>query len=151
MKYTKGSVGQILVMRLEDGDPIYASIENAAQAEGITHAMAWIIGGMKNGQVVVGPQDSGLGATVPFQTLVQSFTDAREVLGVGMIFPSSDGSARLHMHAGIGKGATPLVGCPRLGADCWLVNEVVIMELCGVEARRLQDQQTGFELLHVGK
>jgi predicted DNA-binding protein with PD1-like motif len=151
MKYSKGSVGAVLVMRLEDGDPIYASIEEAARAEGINHAVVWIIGGMKNGQVVVGPQDRAPGATFPFQVMVESFADAREILGVGMLFPASDGQSRLHMHAGIGKGAEPLIGCPRLAADCWLVNEVVIMELRSVEARRVKDQQTGFELLSVGK
>jgi predicted DNA-binding protein with PD1-like motif len=137
------------VARLEDGDPIYASIESIATTENFSHAMVWIIGGMKNGKVVVGPRDQDPAATFPYQTMVQEFTDAREIAGIGMLFPGADGKAKLHMHAAIGKGANPIVGCPRLGADCWLVNEVVIMELCGIAAKRVRDSVSRFELLTV--
>jgi hypothetical protein len=38
MEYEIGRVGRIVVMRLHDNDPIYASIEGAAQKEHITSA-----------------------------------------------------------------------------------------------------------------
>lgn len=49
----------------------------------------------------------------------------------------------------VGRDRDVIVGCPRVNADCWLVNEVVIMELVGVEAKRVLDEKSGFELLKV--
>jgi predicted DNA-binding protein with PD1-like motif len=149
MQYTTGSVGKVIVMRLEEGDQVYPCIEQTAAAEAVSQAMVWIIGGVKDGKVVVGPDDRAPAAAAPFATMVESFTDRREIVGVGMLFPGSDGLPRLHMHAGLGKGDQPLVGCPRLGLDCWLVNEVVLMELCGIDAARVKDPLTGFELLKI--
>ena len=149
MHYTTGNVGRVIVMRLEDGDPVYECIQKTAAAENITHAMVWIIGGVTNGNVVVGPDDYAPDAKFPFSVLSEKFTDRREIAGTGMLMPASDGVSRLHMHAAIGKGTEPIVGCPRLGLDCWLVNEVVMLELSGVNARRIKEPQSGFELLTI--
>ena len=41
MEYEIGKAGRVVVMRLRDGDPIYASIESAAKKEKINSAAVW--------------------------------------------------------------------------------------------------------------
>jgi predicted DNA-binding protein with PD1-like motif len=148
MQYSVGTTGKVIVARLETGEPIYSSVEGLAKKENIRCAVVWIIGSMSHGGVVVGPRNED---EIPLQVLTERFDDARELLATGTLFPNAGGSPKLHMHAAIGKGRNALVGCPREGADCWLVDEVVIMELIDVNAKRLKDAKTGLELLTIGR
>ena len=143
MEYTTGAVGRCVCIRLHEGDPVYRSIQDVADREGINAGVAFVIGGVKNGAVVVGPVDQD---ERPLRTTVENFADAREIAGVGTLFRNEAGEMKLHMHASIGKGTAPIVGCPRLGLDCWLVNEVIILELTGVNAVRAKEA-SGLELL----
>ena len=100
-----------------------------------------------HGGVVVGPEKDD---ERPPRIRVERFEDAREILGIGTLFLNEAGQPKLHLHAAIGKGSVALAGCPREGADCWLVDEVVILELAGVQARRVKDAKSGFDLLQCG-
>jgi predicted DNA-binding protein with PD1-like motif len=148
MEYDVGSAGKIIVMRLKDGDPVYASIERAASAEHVACAAVWIVGGVQNGGVVVGPKVKDI---FPLQVLEERFSDAREIVGFGTIFTNEQGEPKLHLHAAIGKGASAIAGCPRLGADCWLIDEVIMLEIAGLSASRKKDARSGLELLALGK
>jgi uncharacterized protein len=146
MEYEVGQAGKIVVIRLNDGDPIYASIEAAAAKERITSAAVWLVGGIKNAGVVVGPKKED---SFPLEVMEKHFADGREIAGVGTIFTNAKGEPKLHMHAAIGKGAEVVAGCPRKGADCWLVDEVIIMEITGLSARRVKEAKCGLELLSI--
>jgi predicted DNA-binding protein with PD1-like motif len=144
MDYEIGQTGRVVVMRLHDGDPIYASIESVADKERIGSAAVWVVGGIKNSTVVAGPKNQDV---FPLETIDLHIDDAREIVGFGTIFTNSSGQPRLHMHAAIGKGETVIAGCPRKGADCWLVDEVIILEIIGTSARRSLSEKCGLELL----
>ncbi len=146
MKYTVGKVGRVFTMRFEDGDPIYAGIEKTAAAENIGSGIVWLIGGVKNGGVVVGPSDGSL----PIVPLIERFSDPREIVGIGTLFPDDEGKPSLHLHASIGKGTFPLTGCPRKGLDCWLITEAILMETLDTVARRVSESGSGLSLLTVG-
>jgi predicted DNA-binding protein with PD1-like motif len=146
MQYSIGKTGRVIVLRLEDGEPLYASIEKTARDEQVSNGVVWVIGGMKNGKVVVGPKD---GLHLPPEVMVETFTDPHEILGVGTLFANENGDVSLHLHAAMGRGTDPLVGCPRQGADCWLINEVIIMEILDVKARRKKSSGSGLALLAV--
>ena len=148
MQYSVGTTGKVIVARLKTGDPIYSSVEGLAKKENLRCAVVWIIGSVSHGGVVVGPRNEG---EFPLQVLIERFDDARELLATGTIFPNKAGAPKLHLHSAIGKGKKAIVGCPREGADCWLVDEVVIMEIVGVNAKRLKDAETGLELLTIGR
>ncbi|MCL2219739.1 MAG: DNA-binding protein [Chitinispirillia bacterium] len=143
MEYTTGAVGRCVCIRLHEGDPVYATIQEVADREGVNAGVVFVIGGVKNGAVVVGPKDQD---ERPLRTNVENFSDAREIAGVGTLFRNEAGEMKLHMHASIGKGTDPIVGCPRLGLDCWLVTEVIMLELTGVNAVRAKEA-SGLELL----
>ena len=146
MRYTSGSIGKVVVLRFEENDPIYQGIEEVAEQEQIQSGMVWIIGGVKNCGIVVGPRNT---AEMPPDPLIVRARDAHEIVGIGTLFRDSQNSAKLHLHAALGKGTQPVVGCPRVSLNCWLVTEVVIMELRGIDAFRYKDRESGFELLEI--
>ena len=144
MKYTQGQVGRVFVARLEEGESIYDVVEEIAEREGIQAASVLAIGGIRSGKVVTGPVNP-TGKIVPH---FEEFDDARELVGVGTLF-MSEGQPSLHFHAGIGRGDSALVGCPRAGMSVFLILEVVITELVGVQAERTHDEVSGLSLLCV--
>ncbi|MFP4012503.1 MAG: PCC domain-containing protein [Chitinispirillaceae bacterium] len=145
MEYTTGTMGRCIVIRLHENDPVYSSIEKVAADENIQNGLVFMVGGVKNGGVVVGPQDQD---ERPLKPTVEHFADAREIAGTGTIFRNEEHTPKLHLHAAIGKGTSPLVGCPRQGLDCWLITEIVIIELKGFDARRIRESG-GLELLKI--
>ncbi len=144
MDYTQGSLGRVFVARLEDGESVYEVAEEIARREDVSSAAVLAIGGMRTGKVVTGPQ-STTGRVVPHY---EEFDDARELVGVGTVF-AGDGGPTLHFHAGIGRGDSALVGCPRAGMSVYLVLEVVMIELVGVNADRALDEASGLSLLRI--
>ncbi|MDR3013709.1 MAG: DNA-binding protein [Chitinispirillales bacterium] len=145
MEYTTGAVGKCICIRLHDGDPVYGSIQDVAAKEGVDAGVVIVVGGVQNGAVVTGPVDQN---ERPLRTTVEKFADAREIAGIGTLFKNESGELKLHMHASIGKGTDPIVGCPRLGLDSWLVTEVIILELTGINAIRAKEA-SGLELLKI--
>jgi len=146
MQYTQGQLGRVFVARLEDGESIYEVVEEIARREKIETASVMAIGGMRKGKVVTGPENP-TGKVVPHY---EEFDDARELVGVGTLF-LSEGKPSLHFHAGIGRGDSALVGCPRAGMSTFLILEVIITELVGLEAKRAYDEGSGLSLLRVGE
>ncbi|MBI2842850.1 MAG: DUF296 domain-containing protein [Armatimonadetes bacterium] len=142
MKYTQGSLGRVFVARLEDGESIYRAVEEIATKEDIKSAAVFAVGGIRSGKVVTGPVNT-TGKVVPH---VEEFDDARELVGFGTLF-QQEGKPSLHFHAGIGRRDKALVGCPRVAMSVYLILEVVIIELLGVEAERAMDPEFGVHLL----
>jgi predicted DNA-binding protein with PD1-like motif len=58
MKASEGRVGRVFVIRLEHGDIIPDCVERFAEAKKISVGQVIMIGGIGEGQVVVGPRRS---------------------------------------------------------------------------------------------
>jgi predicted DNA-binding protein with PD1-like motif len=144
MEYVQGELGRIFVARLHEGESIYEAVETIARRESLTAAAVLAVGGMRSGKVVTGPEQL-TGTIVPH---IEAFDDARELVGVGTVF-MQDGRPSLHFHAGIGRGDRALVGCPRAAMSVFLVLEVIIIELCGIAAARVLDEDAGVHLLKI--
>lgn len=142
MQYTQGKLGRVFLARLQDGESIYEAVEAIARREDIHGAAVLAVGGIRSGKVVTGPVHP-TGKVVPH---FEEFDDARELVGVGTLFPQ-DGQPVLHFHAGMGRRDTAMVGCPRAGMAVYLVLEVVIIELLGMDASRELDPEFGVHLL----
>lgn len=143
MEYRACNLGRIFMARLRDGESIYDEIEGLAALEDVKSAVVFAIGGIRSGGVVTGPQNPNL---ENIQPIIERFDDAREMVAIGTLF-RANGHPSLHLHAGIGRGDKALVGCPREKADCFLVLEVLILEITGMDAERVYDPLTGFYLL----
>ena len=146
MKATEGRVGRTFVIRLEDGDVVPDCIETFAVKHKIAVGYAVIIGGIGGGQIVSGPRRS---EERPPDPLYLPVDGAHEVAGVGILAPDGKGKPVLHLHAALGRAGNTMTGCLRPGVKTWLVGEVVLVEVLGVDVARLIDKASGFELLEV--
>jgi predicted DNA-binding protein with PD1-like motif len=146
MKSSEGKIGRIFILRLDDGDKVPNCIEAFAAEKKIRVAGVTLIGGIGEGQIVVGPRDS---EAMPPEPMLLTLEGAHEVIGLGLIAPDKNGLPGLHMHASLGRSGQAKTGCLRPGVKTWTVGEVVIYEVLGADAARLLDGKTGFELLTV--
>ena len=146
MKASEGKIGRVFVVRLEDGDVVPTCLERFAEEKGISVGHVILIGGIGDGEVVVGPRDSD---EMPPQPMLLPIDAAHEVVGVGIIAPGEDGKPVLHIHAALGRSGQTITGCLRPGVTTWLVGEAIIYEITGVDAARVTDKESGFALLEV--
>jgi len=147
MKAIEGHTGRVFVIRLEDGDIIPRCIERFAKEKGISVGYAILVGGIGDGEVVVGPRRS---EERPPQPMLLPIDGAHEVVGVGILAPSEKGRPVLHIHAALGRSGKTMTGCLRPGVTTWLVGEVILYEILGVDVARVRDKESGFELLKLG-
>jgi len=56
MKACEGQMGRVFVIRLEDGDVVPSCIERFAEENGVSVGHVILVGGIGDGEVVVGPK-----------------------------------------------------------------------------------------------
>lgn len=142
MEYAIGKTGRIIAARLFEGEDLYESVYQIAEAESIKSAAVFITGGFRKANVVVGPKQEEPVVVGQFK----DFEGPGEVLGVGTIY-CDNGQPKLHIHTAIGKAGEVMVGCPRDGTKTFLILEVTIIEIEGLSAERKFDEKTGLNLL----
>ena len=144
MEYVQGHIGRIFVVTLTEGGEVYPCIEDLARKERISSALVLCMGGIRRGKLVTGVKDPH-GKLEP---IYQEFDDARELFGVGTLF-QDDEQPRLHLHVGVGRDDKTLVGCARGGVSVYLIQEVTVIEMRGINALRMADPKTGLKLLRL--
>lgn len=142
MKYQTGKVGRIIIARFEDGEDILGNVSEIAKKENIKNAVLYLIGGIKKGRVVVGPEKEEL----PPKPIWREIKESHEVLAIGTIFCQED-EPKIHLHGTFGKRDTVHVGCLRETSETFLVIEVILLEIEGIDARRAFDETSGLTLL----
>lgn len=148
MKYSTGNIGRVFVAKIEDGDDLLAELKSIASLENIESGVVYVIGALKKGAMVVGPETCKL----PPVPVWRSFEDCREIVGLGTLFKDTGGQPQLHLHGALGRDDITLTGCLRVESEVYLVAEVVILELVGTGACRELDPLSGLKLLSfVGK
>jgi predicted DNA-binding protein with PD1-like motif len=146
MKSCEGRLGRVFVLRLEDGDLVPRCIENFAEKNGVSVGHVILVGGIGDGEVVVGPERSN---EMPPQPMLLPINGAHEVVGIGVLAPGEDGHPILHIHAALGRSDKTMCGCLRPGVTTWLVGEAILYEIIGADAARIRNGQSGFVLLDV--
>ena len=144
MKACEGQIGRVFVIRLEDGDVVPQCIERFAEEKRVCVGQAILVGGIGAGDVVVGPRRSEERPPTP---MLLPIDGAHEVLGVGILARGEDGRPALHIHAALGRAGQTMTGCLRHGVTTWLIGEVILYEILSAKVVRIQDEQSGFELL----
>ena len=144
MKYTKGTIGRVFLIKFEDDDILISNLSDLAKKEKIKAATLIFIGALKKGDLVTGPK---LPVIPPIPNKMV-FKDGWEVMGIGTIFTNSKGS-QIHIHASMGKKNKVLTGCVRGNSKVFLVIEAIVLELKGVKAGKEIDPKTGLNLLKV--
>ena len=146
MKASEGQVGRVFVIRLEHGDIIPECLERFAEEKQISVGQVVMIGGIGEGQVVVGPRRSN---EIPPEPMLVPVDGAHELMGLGVIAPDKTGKPMLHVHGSLGRSGKATTGCLRPGVSTWTVGEVIVCEILGTTAVRVLDEKTKFELLQV--
>ncbi len=142
MHYRVGRMGRVIVARFDDTEDILESLATIAKKENIRSAVFNLIGGIKAGEIVVGPEEEVL----PPKPVWRAIQESTEVIGVGTIFWHED-EPKIHVHGSFGKRDTVKVGCLRGPSETFLVLEVVIFEIEGIAAKRELDPESGLVLL----
>ncbi|MBI5739201.1 MAG: DUF296 domain-containing protein [Nitrospirae bacterium] len=142
MKYQTGRAGRIIVAKFEDHEDVLCNLAGLAKTENIRAGIFYLVGGMREGRIVVGPETDDLPPKPVWKTLGES----HEVVGLGTIFWHDD-EPRIHFHGAFGKKDKVSVGCLREKSEVFLVLEAVIIEMEGITARRELDPVSGMVLL----
>jgi len=144
MKYQVGKTGRVFVVRFDDREDFLRDINDVARKENIRNAIFFLLGGIRQGRVVVGPEKEEIPPTPVWRELKKS----HEVLGVGTIFWEEE-EPKIHLHGAFGKRDEVKVGCLREISETFLVLEAVIIEIEGIDARRKFDPSSGLTLLEL--
>lgn len=142
MKYQIGGIGRVVVARFEDGEDVLGNISHIAKKENIRSAVLYLIGGLRQGKIVVGPERE----EIPPSPVWRELGESHEVLGIGTIFWQGD-EPKVHFHGAFGKKDMVKVGCLREVSETFLVLEAVIIEIEGINAQREFDPASGLTLL----
>ncbi|MEK6651810.1 MAG: DUF296 domain-containing protein [Nitrospirota bacterium] len=142
MKYQTGKTGRVVVARFEDHEDVLANLVNIAKKENIRAGIFYIIGGMREGSIVVGPEKD----VMPPVPVWKELKESHEVVGLGTIFYQGE-DPKIHFHGAFGKKDMVKVGCLREKSETFLVLEAVIIELEGINAVRELDPVSGLTLL----
>jgi predicted DNA-binding protein with PD1-like motif len=142
MKYQVGRPGRVVIVRFEDRDDVIGNLTELAKREQIKAAVFYLVGGMRQGSIVVGPEKDEFPPIPVWKNLGES----HEVVGVGTIFWLED-TPKIHFHGAFGKKDMVKVGCLRENSETFLVLEAIVVEIDGVTARRELDPVSGMVLL----
>jgi uncharacterized protein len=144
LQYSEGKLERVFMLRIDDGEDLIESILEFVQRKDLKSCIGLFIGALRDGKAVTGPES----AILPPEQHFESYLSAWEVFGMITIFPSMAGP-KIHIHSSLGRGREALVGCLRDSASVYLVNEVVIFEFTGIDARKVLDERIGLYLLNL--
>ena len=144
MRYTKGSIGRIFLLKFEDDDIVLSELDKFARREKLKAATFIFLGALKKGHIVTGPKKP----VIPPEPNWKKFKDGWEVMGIGTIFTNKKGP-QIHIHTSMGKKDRVITGCVRKDSKVFLVIEAIVFELKGVKATKTIDPRTGLNLLKI--
>ena len=142
MEYRSGRAGRVFTVRFDEGDDFLAGLNRVIIEENIRCGWFWVLGGLRAAEVVTGPKEP----VMPPDPVWKSLETVRETLGGGSIFWDGE-EPKIHLHAALGHHGDTITACVRKGATTYLVLEVCIMEISGIEATRPWYPEGGFNRL----
>lgn len=145
MEYSKGNIGRVFTVRIDTGEDLLKELEELAEKEKITSAVFTLLGAVAKASLVVGPKENA----IPPEPMWVNYSEPHEVIGIGNIF-SEEGKPRIHLHTAAGRADDVNVGCVRGESEAFMVLEVFILEISGMDAKRVFDTAKGFAPITFG-
>jgi predicted DNA-binding protein with PD1-like motif len=142
MDYRKGTIGRVFTVRFDEGDLFLEGLLKIIAEEKISSGWFHVLGGLREADVVTGPKEP----VMPPEPVWSEVRGARETMGTGSIF-WDDNEPKIHLHAAMGHHGETLTACVRKGTKVYLVLEVVIFEIEGINASRPWYEEGGFNRL----
>ncbi|WP_240664584.1 PCC domain-containing protein [Methanosarcina sp. MSH10X1] len=75
MEYSKGRIGRIFAVRIDDGDDLILELIKLAELERIESAVFMLLGALKEAKLVTGPKEN----KIPAEPVWSGFNDAHEL------------------------------------------------------------------------
>ena len=142
MDYRKGTIGRVFAVRFDEGDLFLEGLLEIITEEKITNGWFHVLGGLREADVVTGPKEP----VMPPEPVWNEVRGARETMGTGSIFWDGN-EPKIHLHAAMGHHGDTLTACVRKGTKVYLVLEVVVFEIDGINASRPWYAEGGFNRL----
>ncbi|MGM0771669.1 MAG: PPC domain-containing DNA-binding protein [Halobacteriota archaeon] len=139
MEYSKGNIGRVFTVRIDTGEDLLEELEGLSEKEEITSAFFILLGAVSRANLVAGPKENA----IPPEPVWVNYSEPHEVIGTGNIF-SEEGEPKIHLHTAAGRGDHVNVGCLRGESEAFMVLEVFIMEISGIDAKRVFNTAKGF-------
>lgn len=144
MKYQSGRNGRVFVVKFDDGENPLEELTELAKREKIHAGVFWLIGGLKEGRFVVGPEKDELPPVPMWREIVGN----NEILGIGTIFLFKN-EPKVHLHGVYGREDVVKMGCLRDNPRVFLILEAILMEILDVTVTRQLDEKSNMVLLKV--
>ena len=145
MEYRSGSVGRIFVVRFDEGDDFLGGMKEMIAKENIRSGWFHVLGGIREADVVTGPKE----VVMPPEPVWKEVREAKEVLGAGSIF-WDEKEPKIHLHTALGHHGDTLTACMRENTKVYLVLEVCIIEISGIDVSRPWYEKGGFNRVTFG-
>ena len=145
MDYRTGSIKRVFAVRFDEGEDFLGSLRELIIKEDIRSAWFHILGGLRQAEVVTGPKEP----VMPPEPVWAKLDGAHEALGSGSIHWEGE-EPRIHLHAALGHHGETITACVRKGTKVYLILEVLILELDGLDAGRPWFAEGGFNRLSFG-
>ena len=142
MEYRTGTINRVFAVRFDEGEDFLGGMRQLIIKEDIRCGWFHILGGLREADVVTGPKEP----VMPPEPVWKDVQGARETLGTGSIFWDKD-EPKVHLHAAMGHHGDTLTACVRKGTKVYLVLEVYIIEIDGMQANRPWFPEGGFNQL----
>lgn len=143
MEYHEGKIGRTFIIKIEHQDDFLQCLKEVFIKEKVNCAYFYVIGAIKEAKFVSGPENL---AIPPAQIWKHMKDKGMELVGIGSIF-NMDNEPNIHLHAALGKDSEVNVGCIRTDAHAFIVLEVFVIEILGINIIREFDKTTGLSLL----
>jgi len=144
--YRTGSINRVFSLRFDEGDDFLGGMKDVITKEKIRCGWFQVIGGLREAEVVTGPQQPVMPPTPVWKTM----SGAHETMGIGSIFWAND-EPLIHLHAAMGHHGETLTACVRKGTKVYLILEVFIIEISEIDASRPWYDKGGFNRLTFAK
>ncbi|CAK8720541.1 Putative DNA-binding protein with PD1-like DNA-binding motif [Candidatus Electrothrix aarhusensis] len=142
MEYRTGSVGRVVTIRFDHGDDFLEGLKEILLKEKIRSGWFQVIGALDKAGVVIGPKEP----VVPPDPIWQDVDGACELIGCGSVHMDGE-EPKIHLHGALGEHGETLTGCIRRDSRVYLLLEVVVFELLGMNIARPWDEAAGISRL----
>ncbi len=141
MDYRTGRVGRVITIRFDHGEDFLEGLKEIVLKEKITNGWFQLIGALDRAGVVTGPKEP----VVPPDAIWKNIDEVREIVGSGSVYMdgSADNTPKIHLHGAMGHDRETITACIRKNSRVYLLLEVILFELYGIEAVRSWDEVTG--------
>ncbi|MCI5221919.1 MAG: DNA-binding protein [Candidatus Electrothrix sp. AR4] len=141
MDYRTGTVGRVLTIRFDHEEDFLEGLKEIVLKEKIRNGWFQLIGALDRAGVVTGPKEP----VVPPDAIWEDIDEVREIVGSGSVYmdDNAGGTPKIHLHGAMGHDGETITACIRRNSRVYLLLEVVLFELCGIDAVRPWDEAVG--------